>query len=42
MASVIVLFSSRKFCLIHASTSSRQVVRVDDNKAEEEVGFVLM
>lgn len=41
MASVLELFSCRKFCFIHAFISSRQVVRVDDGRAAEGVGFVL-
>ncbi len=42
MASVLELFSCKKFCFIHAFISSRQVVKMEDGMTEDGVELVLM
>ena len=40
MASVLELLSCRKFCVIHAFISSRQVVMVDEGDGEGDGGVL--
>ncbi len=42
IASVLELFSCKKFCFIHAFISSRQVVKMEDGMTEDGVELVLM
>lgn len=42
MASVLELFSCKKFCFIHAFISSRQVVKMENGMTEDGVELILI